>query len=132
MGVAGGQALGSLSWGVLADWLGLVPVLLGAAVLLALGAARVVARPLRDASNLDRSPAGWWPDPILVLEPELEDGPVLVTVAYTVPPEHVSRFLDAMVPVRRMKMRTGAISFAVYRDGADPQRFVEVAQYPSW
>jgi MFS family permease len=129
---AGGQALASLAWGVIAEWLGLVPVLLAAGVLLALGAISVVARPLRDATNLDRSPAGWWPDPILVFDPELEEGPVLVTVAFVVPPENVGKFLDAMVPVRRMKMRTGATSFAVYRDGADPHRFIEVAQYPSW
>ena len=31
-----------------------------------------------------------------------------------------------------MKMRTGATSYALYRDGADAARFVEVAQYPNW
>ncbi len=129
---AGGQALASLAWGVVAEWFGLVPALVAAGALLVLGGVTVVAWPLRDVSGLDRNPAVYWPEPHLELDPELEDGPVLVTLTYTVPPENVSRFLDAMVPVRRMKMRTGATSFAVYRDGADPYRFVEVAQYPSW
>ena len=88
--------------------------------------------PLRDVSGLDRNPAVYWPEPHLELDPELEDGPVLVTLTYTVPPENLARFVEAMVRVRRMKLRTGATSFAMYRDGADAARFVEVAQYPSW
>ncbi|WP_214370562.1 MFS transporter [Pseudonocardia sp. H11422] len=129
---AGGQAIASLVWGVLAQWLGLAPTLLAAGALLALGAVTVAVWPLRDVSGLDRNPAVYWPEPHVELAPELEDGPVLVTVSYTVPPENASRFLEAMVPVRRMKMRTGATSFAVYRDAADPTRFVEVSQYPNW
>jgi MFS family permease len=129
---AGGQAVASVVWGVLAEWFGLVPTLLLAAILLALGAASVAVWPLRDVSGLDRSPAVYWPEPHLEVDPDLEDGPVLVTVTYTVAPEQVPRFLEAMVPVRRMKMRTGAASCAVYLDGANPLRFVEVSQYPSW
>jgi Transmembrane secretion effector len=37
-----------------------------------------------------------------------------------------------MLAVRRMKLRTGATSYAIFRDGADPNRFVEVAEYPTW
>jgi MFS family permease len=129
---AGGQAIASLVWGVLAEWIGLVPTLLTAAAVLALGAVTVVVWALGDVSGLDRSPAVYWPEPQLELDAGPEDGPVLVTLTFTVPPENVERFLAAMVPVRRMKMRTGATSFAVYRDGAVPDRFVEVAQYPSW
>ena len=38
---AGGQALAAIAWGVSAQWLGLVPTLLAAAVLLGLGAVSV-------------------------------------------------------------------------------------------
>jgi MFS family permease len=129
---AGGQALASVAWGALAQWVGLLPALLAAAGLLAVGAVSVVVWPLRDVSGLDRESAIYWPEPHLEVEPELEDGPVLVTVAYTVLPENVPRFLEAMGPVRRMKMRTGATSFAIFRDGSDPNRFVEVSEYPNW
>ena len=50
--------------------------------------------PLRDVSGLDRNPAVYWPEPHLEVEAELEDGPVLVTVTYTVPRQNVPRFLD--------------------------------------
>jgi len=129
---AGGQALASVAWGALAQGFGLFPALLAAAGLLAAGAVSVAVWPLRDVSGLDRESAIYWPEPHLEVEPELEDGPVLVTVTYTVLPENMARFLDAMGPVRRMKLRTGATSFAIFRDGADPHRFVEVSEYPNW
>jgi hypothetical protein len=122
----------SLAWGVLAEWIGLVPALLGAALLLVLGAATVVVWPLRDHSALDRSPAVYWPEPYLELDAALDDGPVLVTVTYTVVPENAARFVEAMVKVRRMKMRTGATSLGLFRDGARPDVYVEVAEYPNW
>ena len=129
---AGGQALAALMWGVLAGVIGLAPTLLIAAGLLAAGAASVALLPLRDVSGINRDPAVYWPEPHLELEAAAEDGPVLVTVTYTVLPQNVSSFLDAMLAVRRMKLRTGATSYAIFRDGADPNRFVEVAEYPTW
>jgi MFS family permease len=129
---AGGQALAAIAWGLSAQWLGLVPTLLAAAVLLGIGSATVARWPLRDVSGLDRDPAIFWPEPQLEVDPEPEVGPVLVTVTYTVPDENVASFLAAMLAVRRMKMRTGATSFSLYQDGAAPDRYVEVAQYPNW
>jgi MFS family permease len=129
---AGGQALASIGWGLLADWLGLVPVLVAAGALLVVGAGTVVVWPLRDISDMNRQPAIFWPEPHLDVEPGLEDGPVVVTVTYRVPAENEAAFLSMMTKVRRMKLRTGAVGLALYRDGADAARFVEVAEYPSW
>ncbi|MGE3286377.1 MAG: MFS transporter [Pseudonocardia sp.] len=129
---AGGQAVASVVWGSLADVLGVAPVLGIAAALLAAGALTVIRWPLRDTTGLDRDPAVYWPEPYLELEAEPDDGPVVVTVTYTVPPAEAAAFLEAMARVRRMKMRTGATSCGVFRDGADPASFVEVAEYPSW
>ena len=123
---AGGQGLAAIAWGVSAQWLGLVPTLL------AVGSVSVAVWPLRDVSGLDRNTVVYWPEPQLDVDPEPEEGPVLVTVTYPVPVQNVASFLTAMAAVRRMKMRTGATSYALYRDGAATDRFVEVAQYPSW
>ena len=49
---AGGQAIGALLWGLLAQWWGLLPVFLAAAAVMALGTATVGIWPLRDV-------AGW-------------------------------------------------------------------------
>jgi hypothetical protein len=105
---AGGQALAALAWGVLAELVGIVPTLLAAAALLVLGALSVLAWPLRDTAGWDRDLAVYWPEPHLELEPELENGPIIVIITYAVPPSRAPDFLAAMVPVRRMRLRTGA------------------------
>jgi Na+/melibiose symporter-like transporter len=129
---AGGQALASLAWGVLAQWVGVVPALLVAGALLAAGAVTVVVWPMHDPSGLDQRPALYWPEPIVEFEPELEGGPVVVTLTYRVAPERAPEFVRAYERVRRIRLRTGAQTSCLYRDGAAPERFVEVSTYPSW
>lgn len=131
MAFAGGQALASVGWGVAAELTGLVPTLLVAAVLLAAGAVSVLVLPLRD-TQLNRDPAVFWPQPHLEFDPELEAGPVVVTRRFTVPADRVGPFLSAWRDVRRSRLRTGATSCALYRDGADTSRFVELSLYPTW
>jgi hypothetical protein len=72
------------------------------------------------------------PEPALAGEPALDEGPVLVTLTYRVGEERVPAFLEAMAAVRRSRLRTGASSCELYRDGADPAVFVQVSTYPTW
>jgi MFS family permease len=129
---AGSQAVGSLLWGVVAQWSGLVPTFLAAAVLMAVGAATVTVWPLPDVAHWNRDPAVYWPEPRLTHEPHPQDGPVMVTVRYVVAPDSEAEFLDAMEQVRLSRLRTGATTCSLYRDGADPSTFVQVAVYPTW
>ena len=130
---AGGQAIGAMAWGVIAQFAGLTPTLVAAAGLLALGAGSVVLWPLRETAGIDRETVSYWPEPTLHTDPELDAGPILVVRTFTVAPDKVPAFLEAMVHVRKSRLRTGATRSAVYRDGADPRhRFIEVSRYPSW
>ena len=129
---AGAQAAGALAWGALSDVSGLVVAHLAAAGLMAAGVVTLRWLPLRDTSGLNRDPAVFWPEPHLGLEPQDHDGPVLVTVAYPVRPEHEEEFVEAMEAVRRSRLRTGATRWGLFRDGADPGRFVEAYLVPSW
>jgi MFS family permease len=127
-----GQAGGALAWGLVAQVWGLVPAFAAAAVLMALGAATVAVWPLRDVTGWDRDLAVYWPEPELAEEVGPGVGPVLVTIRYTVDPDHVPAFLDAMELVRRSRLRTGASSCMLYRDGNDPGIYLEVSQYRTW
>ncbi|MEH1129736.1 MFS transporter [Micromonospora sp. CPCC 206061] len=129
---AGGQALGALFWGALADWHGLVVTYVVATVVMVAGAASGRFWPLMDGAGLNREPAIYWPEPHLVLDPDPGAGPILVTVAYAVPPEREPEFVAAMRAVRRSRQRTGATRWGLYRDGAVAGRFVEVYTVPSW
>ena len=129
---AGGQAIGALLWGLLAQWWGLVPAFVAAAAVMAIGTATVAVWPLRDVAGLDRDLAVFLPDPELVREPDPDEGPVLVTLTYLVEDDQVLAFVEVMAQVRRSRLRTGASSCELYQDGADLSQFVQVAEYPTW
>jgi MFS family permease len=129
---AGAQAAGALAWGALSDGFGLVTALVLAAALMAAGVVTLRWWPLRDTSGLNREPAVFWPEPHLELEPASHEGPVLVTVAYPVRPDHQEAFVEAMEAVRRSRLRTGAVRWGLFRDGEHPDRFVEAYVVPSW
>jgi len=128
----GAQAGGAVLWGGIAGPLGLMATFLLAAAVTAAGVATIRLWPLRDTSGMDRSLAVSWPEPHLVLEPDPQAGPVLVTITYTIAPEHEQPFLQAMSRVRGSRLRTGAMEWGLYRDGETASRFVEVFVVPSW
>jgi MFS family permease len=129
---AGSQALGSLVWGLVAQWAGLIPTFVAAAVVMLAGAVSVRVWPLPAVDDWNRATAAYWPDPTLTYQPDPQEGPVLVTVRYVVPCEREDEFVAAMEAVRLSRLRTGATSCALYRDGADPSVFLLVQQYPTW
>src|SRR5437660_2138980 len=97
-----------------------------------LAASALLRWPPPEVGHLDRSPAVYWPEPHLVLEPGPDVGPVLVSVTYKVAPDNARAFLAAMDHLRRSRLRTGAVRWELYRDGSDPRTFVEQFLVPSW
>jgi hypothetical protein len=83
-------------------------------------------------AGLDRDPAVFWPEPLLVLEAEEHPGPVLVALFYTIGDETREEFLRLMPALRRVRRRTGATSWHLYVDAAQPDRFVEIYTVASW
>ena len=128
----GSQALGALAWGLIADYGGLTITFLGAGAVLLVGAASVRFWPLFDVRKFNPDRSLHWPEPNLVIDPEPDTGPVLVTNVYTVPPEREQRFFEAMRAVRLSRLRTGAIWWGLYRDGETANRFVETYTVLSW
>lgn len=129
----GGQAMGSLLWGLVAGAFGAVTALLVAAVLLGCCALSTIWWPIgHDADMLDLTPTAFWPDPELVVEPEPGDGPVMVLRDYDVPADELSEFLAAMSYVGRSRQRTGAMEWRLYRDVGTVDRYVEAFVVRSW
>jgi MFS family permease len=129
---AGAQAAGAVVWGALSDATGLVTAHLAAAVLMAAGVLTLRWWPMRDTAELNREPAVFWPEPHLERDPDDHDGPILVTVSYPVGAANEDAFVAAMGEVRRGRLRTGAVRWGLFRDGAEPGRFVEAYLVPSW
>ncbi|WP_370500630.1 MFS transporter [Mycolicibacterium sp. jd] len=129
----GGQAIGSLLWGLLAGATNSVTSLLVSAGLLVVCALSSLWWPLHAGTgNLDLTPSSHWPEPTLVFEPEPLDGPVLVLTSYCVPAHNEDAFLAAMAVLGRSRQRTGASQWRLFRSVEQESTFVETFIVRSW
>jgi len=128
----GSMAAGSVGWGHLAEWVGIPEALAASAAAGALVVLATFRLRIGGHDDLDLTPSMHWPAPMPAAEPELDAGPVLVTVEYRIRAEQATRFLKAMRTVRRMRLRDGASYWQIFRDTDDPERLVEHFITESW
>jgi quinol monooxygenase YgiN len=128
----GGWAFGSALWGWIAGRAGISVTLLIAAVGLVAGLATGVRFKLRCAENLDMTPSAHWPEPKVQAPSEAQTGPVLVTIEYQIDPNDAEEFTRAAKAAGQIKRRDGAVYWNLFRDTADPTRFVETFIVDSW
>jgi MFS family permease len=128
----GSMTVGSLLWGLIAEGLGLRLTFFVAAGVMMTGVVAGVFWRLPEAGHLDSELAVYWPEARLVVDPEPDTGPVLVTVEYVVSPDREAAYLEAMDQLRQSRRRTGATRWELYRDGDRPNRFIELFSVPSW
>jgi MFS family permease len=128
----GGFALGSAMWGWIAGRLGISSTLLVAAVGLVAGLTTGIRFKLRSNENLDLTPSAHWPEPKVQAEPAPQTGPVLVTIEYRINAGDAQAFTEAAQASGEIKRRDGALRWNLFRDTADPGRFVETFVVDSW
>ncbi|MFG2304497.1 MFS transporter [Actinacidiphila glaucinigra] len=128
----GGQAAGSLLWGVVAQRAGVQTALAAAAASLVLAALAHVRWPLHDAATADPSPTHAWPEPAVLAEGPAADSTTLVIIEYRVRPGNAAAFLAEMGHVGRSRLRTGAFRWGIYADTASPDRLIETFLVRSW
>jgi MFS family permease len=127
----GGNAVGSAVLGIAAEHVGLSPTLLVAAVALALGPLAGLRYRFQPIPPEDLLPGGDWPAPRLAPDDEPK-GPVLVTVDYRPQDGLEGELLAALRDARFSRRRTGASSWRVWQDAADPGRIEEQFVVASW
>ncbi len=103
-----------------------------AALTLVFGLAATWRWPLHAVQRLDLSPSFHWGEPKLVITPDPEDGPVLLTVEYRVPAERANDFVQAMEAMRIFRRRKGAVRWDLFRDLADPDHYLETFLVATW
>ncbi|HEV7745765.1 MAG TPA: MFS transporter [Pyrinomonadaceae bacterium] len=103
-----------------------------AAVGLVVGLATGIRFKLRCNENLDLTPSVHWPEPKVQTEPEAQTGPVLVTIEYQIDPEDAQAFTQAARAAGKIKQRDGAVYWNLFRDTAEPSRFIETFIVDSW
>lgn len=128
----GSFALGSAFWGALADLFGLSFTLVTAAVTMAGGLLLAKPFPLRMGEAQEVTQTTPWDELYVRNEPSPEAGPVAIEISYRIQPEDARPFLEAASLLRAHRRRDGATFWRVYRDLADPSRFVERFIVTSW
>lgn len=119
----GGQAVGALAWGLVADGLALrAAFLIPAAVLILSTPIGVLRVPLPDAP-LDMRSVRHYPEPPEDLKHGR--GPVLVVVEWRVVPENAEEFLEVMRKIGRARRRTGATMWGIFQDMEEPTLYLE-------
>jgi MFS family permease len=125
--------LGAFSalWGSVAVHLGVAHALLIAA--LALGAGLAVAArfhvPMGEGHDLEPSSRPW---PVVLNPPQAESGPVLITMEYRIDPQRNAEFARAMLDLRRVRRRDGAMRWGLFEDVIQPGRYLETFVVESW
>jgi MFS family permease len=128
----GTLALGSLVWGFVAERIGNPLALALAAAGLVAGVAVTWRWRLESTEHTDITPVPLLPNPDLEDAPDLDEGPVLVTAEYRVETTAAADFVVAMRELGRVRVRDGAMRWGLFRDPAEPGRYVESFVVESW
>jgi MFS family permease len=127
----GGNAVGSAVLGVSAQHFGLSVTLLVTAIGLALGPLAGLRYRFQRIPPDELLPASDWPVPNLA-DGDPAPGPVMVSVEYRPLPGREADLLAALRDARLSRRRTGASTWRVWQDAADPARILEQFVVASW
>ena len=125
-------ALDGALWGWLAGQLGVAQCFLLAAAGLIAGLALIRFFPLVIDPAIDLRPSMHWPDAHANFRADLDDGPVLVSIEYFVDEADAGEFRSIMRRLREQRLSDGARRWRLYRDAANPRRFLELFRVDSW
>jgi MFS family permease len=129
----GSFALGSATWGAVAQRAGIHAALIYAGVGTVVSVAFVFFARLPDPA-VDLSPWNHWRMPVLVKQSEvdLQQGPVLITIEYTVIRDKEAEFLQVIHQYARIRRRDGAHRWGVFHDMEVADRYLEIFLVNTW
>jgi hypothetical protein len=128
----GTLAAGSLLWGFAAGRLGDPLTLAVAAFVVVVGIVATWRWRLEAGERVDLTPTHLLPEPKLDDAPGPDEGPVLVTAEYRVELDKAGEFVVTMRELGRLRRRDGAKQWGLFRDPAQPGRYVESFVVESW
>lgn len=129
----GGLALGSITWGFVAERSSTPVALASAAVGLLVTLPLVHRFKILQGPVPDHTPYEWKkPAPQLADDSEPTAGPVRVSVEYVIDVSCYAEFTRAIHELRGVRLRDGAIRWGVFRDTANPERLNETFVMESW
>ena len=132
MAVFGGIALGSGTWGLLAERFSISEALVLSSLVHLLALLISLRWVLPDDQEANLEPLNRWKHPSISMEIEHRSGPIVITIDYRIREEDVREFLALMVERRRIRRRDGARHWHLLRDLAEPELWTERYDTPTW
>jgi MFS family permease len=130
---AGGMAVGSVIWGLIAEHVSTPKALLSAAIGLALSLPFALRFHVLRGEQPDLSPHEYTvPPPEFAVEREDDVGPIRVSIDYFIDPQDYDAFIHAIYRLRAVRLRDGAIRWGVYQDMANAHHVTETFITESW
>jgi hypothetical protein len=133
MALMGGSAAGAALWGQVASLSSVLASIVAAAIvgpLVLLLTRKLSVVGGEDEDHSPARPGSAAPTPLV--EPQADEGPVMVTVEYLVDPSRAADFIEIMEQTRRARLRQGALSWGLFRDPAVPGRYLEYFLDETW
>ncbi|HPM66960.1 MAG TPA: MFS transporter [Piscinibacter sp.] len=133
MALMGGSASGAALWGQVASLSSVPASIVAAAVVGPLVLLLTRGLSVDGGEDEDHSPARpGSAAPAPLVEPQPDEGPVMVTVEYLIDPSRAADFIEIMEQTRRARLRQGALSWGLFRDPAVPGRYLEYFLDETW
>ena len=129
--ISGGIAIGSWSWGHLADSIGVEGALVASGVAMALSPVLGLWIRMPPVGERDEA-AEFLDDPEVQLSLTGRSGPIIVEIEYRVDPNRARTFYRLMQMVQLSRQRNGAYGWSIARDIADPHLWIERYHCPTW
>jgi MFS family permease len=131
----GGLAMGSVTWGIIANTIG-IPITLSVASLAL--AATIITRKRYSTTvvdDLDMTPAGsdYWPlPPHLSIDPANTEGQALVTIDYKIDPILTEEFEKNVLKLGSVLKSEGMSYWKLFQDPADNSHYLEIRIADTW
>ncbi|CAN5205351.1 MFS transporter [soil metagenome] len=132
MSIMGASAIGAAVWGQLATVTDLATSLTAAAVTGSIAVWLTRNLVIESDVEQDLTPLRPWDPPETVLPVDSDAGPVVTTIEYRVDAENAVKFHEVMADTRRARLKGGALSWELFRDTADPDRYIEYIVDETW
>lgn len=128
----GSMALGSVTWGQLANATSIPITLLTAAAGLIVGLVVTRNFEVGQGEALDLSAASAWPQAPAIEDDTAGDQPAMVTVEYHIAENDRDAFRTALAAFSKERFRDGATQWYLYQSVEDPKVWIESFHLPSW
>ncbi len=128
----GSMSAGSVIWGQIATHTSIETALMVAAGGALVFALITVPVKLKAYPVEALAPSSHWPEPVLMAEDQISDGPVRIDITYKVEAPDQGAFMKATKEMRASRMRGGGYSWSLLRNAEDKDEFIESWFEPSW